>query len=356
MAYVYTNHYDFQERALKLKDADGKDPSFYLLLSADRGPGKTFSVCRYFLERFEETGEQFILFRRYQRELGAAAQGTFKGVFNELHPDWYMKETIKQKGTYSVITLYKGKDDPAPKECGYCIPLSMCSSVKSVSSEFVKCKWGLFDEMQPKRKQDYLPDEFSLFYDVYKSVARGEGKAVRQFKVVFTSNTIDIDDPYMYAFGLSSKIQEDTMLYRGKRVIYERVEVSGLKEMHANSDIDIAAQTYLKKRGSNLWLNTDGSLVCKPDKWGHGRYLATLQYGVDDVGLLYYPQVGLWYITRKVDKYCKHKYNLTLATGATNTPILKSVTLFKQLHKALYAGQVRVHDSALQTMLLEVLH
>lgn len=357
MAYLYKNHYDFQERLKDMKDADGEDASFFLICSSSRGPGKTFSVCKFLLENYENKGEQFILFRRLQRELGAAAQGTFKGVFNELHPDWFMKETIKQKGTYSVITLYKGKDDPAPKEVGYVVPLNMCSAIKGISSEFVNCTWGFFDEFQPRQKREYLqPDEFGLFYDCYKSIARGDGKAVRPFRVVFSSNTIDIDDPYLFSFGIASKIQEDTMLYRGKRVIYERVEVDGLKQMHAESDIDIACGNYLKKRGSNLWLNTDSSLVDKPKNWGHGHYLATLQYGKDNVGLLYYPQVGIWYLSRQIEKNNKNVYNLTLSTGATNTPVLKSVTLFRQLHDAFYGGRVRVHDTALQTMLLDVLH
>lgn len=356
MAYVYKNHYDIQERLKDMNDATGQPASFLLIMSADRGPGKTFSVCRMLIEEYEKTGKQFILFRRLQRELGAAAQGTFKGYFNEEHPSWFMKETIKQKGTYSVVKLYKGPEDEKGAEVGYVIPLNMVTNIKSVSSEFVNCDWGFFDEFQPKLKREYLPDEFGIFYDCYKSIARGEGKAVRPFRVVFSANTIDIDDPYMFAFGLSSKIQEDTMLYRGDRVIYERVEVDGLKAMHASSDIDKAAATYLKRRGSNLWLNTDSSLVCKPTKWGHGTYLATLQYAGDEVGLLYYPAVGIWYISRTVEKNCKNKFNLTLATGATNTPVLKSVTLFKQLHTAFYAGQVRVHDTALQTMLLDVLH
>lgn len=355
MAYIYKGHYDIQERLKDMTDNTGKPASFLLVMSADRGPGKTFSICRMLLENFEKTGEQFVMFRRLQRELGSAAQGTFKGYFNEMHPDWFMRETIKQKGTYSVITLYKGVNDENPQEVGYVIPLNMVSNIKSVSSEFVNCTWGFFDEFQPKQKREYLPDEFGLFYDCYKSIARGEGKAVRPFRVVFSSNTIDIDDPYLFAFGLSSKIQEDTMLYRGNRVIYERVEVEGLKKMHAESDIDQACQAYLEKRGSNLWLNTDSSLVDRPKKWGHGTYICTIEYNGDAMGVLYYPQVHLWYISRTIEKNCRYKYNLTLATGATNDPVLKSVSLFRKLRDALYSGQVRVHDTSQQVMLMEVL-
>lgn len=355
MAYIYKGHYDIQTRLKDMTDCNGKPAAFLLCMSSTRGPGKTFSICRMLVENFEKTNEQFILFRRLQRELGSAAQGTFKGYFNEIHPTWFMKETIKQKGTYSVITLHKGPDDENPQEVGYVVPLNMVSNIKSVSSEFVNCTWGFFDEFQPKQKREYLPDEFGLFYDCYKSIARGEGKAVRPFRVVFSSNTIDIDDPYLFAFGLSSKIQEDTLLYRGDRVIYERVEVEGLKEMHAESDIDVAAKSYLQKRGSNLWLNTDSSLVCKPAKWGHGTYIATVEYMGDKIGVLYYPQIRLWYLSRTIEKNCRYKYNMTLANGATNEPVLKSVPLFKKLKNALWAGQVRVHDTALQVMLMDVL-
>lgn len=360
MAYQYKGHYDIQTRLKDMADSTGQPASFLFVMSSDRGPGKTFSVCKMLIENFEATGEKFILFRRYSRELGSTAQGIFKGYFTAIHPDWNMKETIKKKGGYSIINLYKGEEEK-PVEVGYVLPLNMMTDIRNGSSEFVDATWGFFDEFQPKLKREYLPNEFDIFYDVYKSIARGgkkgeEGKAVRPFRVVFVSNTIDIDDPYLYAFGLSSKIQEDTMLYRGKRVIYERVEVEGLKQMHAESDIDVACQNYLKKKGNNLWLNTDSSLVCKPDGWGHGTYIATLTYSGEDFGLLHYGGTGFWYLTRTIEKNCKHKYNLTLATGATNTPVLKSVTLFRQLRDAFYAGKVRVHDTALQTILLDVLH
>ena len=165
MAYIYKNHYDIQERLKDMNDATGQPASFLLIMSEDRGSGKTFSVCRMLIEEYEKTGKQFILFRRLQRELGAAAQGTFKGYFNEVHPTWYMKETIKQKGTYSVVKLFKGPEDEKGAEVGYVIPLNMVTNIKSVSSEFVNCDWGFFDEFQPKLKREYLPDEFGIFYD-----------------------------------------------------------------------------------------------------------------------------------------------------------------------------------------------
>lgn len=360
MAYMYKGHYDIQERLKDMADSTGQPASFLFCMSADRGPGKTFSVCRMLIENFEETGEKFILFRRYSRELGSTAQGIFKGYFTACHPEWSMRETIKKKGGYSIISLIKGEDEK-PIDCGYVLPLNMMTDIRNGSSEFVDATWGFFDEFQPKLKREYLPNEFDIFYDVYKSIARGgkkgeEGHAVRPFRVIFVSNTIDIDDPYLYAFGLSSKIQDDTMLYRGNRVIYERVEVEGLKEMHSNSDIDIACSEYLKKRGNNLWLNTDASLVARPDGWGHGTYIATLEYCGDKFGLLYYSQKGLWYVTRKVEKNCKNVFNIALKEGATLNPVLKSVTLFKQIHEALYAGRVRVHDTSIQAILLDVFH
>lgn len=360
MAYQYKGHYDIQERLKDMADSTGQPASFLFIMSSDRGPGKTFSVCRMLIENFLENGEKFILFRRYSRELGSSAQGIFKGYFTAIHPTWYMKETIKKKGGYSIVSLYKGEEEK-PVDVGYVLPLNMMTDIRNGSSEFVDATWGFFDEFQPKLKREYLPNEFDIFYDVYKSVARGgkageEGKAVRPFRVVFVSNTIDIDDPYLYAFGLSSKIQDDTMLYRGNRVIYERVEVEGLKQMHAESDIDVACESYLRKKGNNLWLNTDSSLVAKPDSWGHGTYIATLELYGEKLGLLYYSQAGFWYISRKTEKNCKNIYNMTLKDGATLNPVLKSVTLFRQLHDALYAGRVRVHDTMIQSMLLEVFH
>lgn len=352
MAKLYQDHYNC-EKLVNSKDKNGQTPIFYVVCSVERGPGKTYSFSKKLFENFLSTGQKFILLTRNKGDLGNVAAGILDSYLAPEYPDYRIFEKIQMKGVFSVIYAEKGFGDEKERhEIGYVIPLRCADMIKKISSLFYDATAFFFDEFQPKGT--YLKDEVGLFYDIYKSIARGEGKAVRYMPVYMASNTIQIQNPYFVAFGLTSAIQSNTKFYRGDQVVYERCEIDGLAEMHRQSGIDIALKSYLNKRGDNTWLNDNNSLVAKPGDWGRGLYICTLKYQNQLLGLYEYPSAGLTYISRQIQRNCRYTYNLTL-DGDLNIPMIKSAQIFKNLRDKFFKGQVRCSDGGIQQILIDVL-
>ena len=258
------------------------------------------------------------------------------------------------KGVFSKIYASSGAgENRKVNECGYVIPIRAADQIKKISSLFYDATAFYFDEFQPSSNSSYLKDELGLLYNIYKSIARGDGSAIRYMPIYMASNTITLGNPYFIGLGLNSKIQSNTKFYRGDGVVFEMCVVEGLAEAHASAPIDQAMKTYLAKRGDNVWINDNDSLVCKPDKWGRAIYICTLVYNDKRYGLRLYPNVGFKYVSRSVDNSCQYVYNLTL-DGDLNIPLLKTTQLMLKLKDELYKGMVRVSDGGTQQMLVDV--
>lgn len=353
MAKKYQEHYDCSKLINSL-DAEGEKPCFYIVCSRYRGPGKTFQFSKLMIEHFLETGERFILFTRNKGDLGSVAPGILDSYVAYQYPNWTVTETIQMKSVYSKITLSMGEgEDIQKKDIGYVIPIRAADQIKKISSLFYDCWCFYFDEFQPMDRGTYLKDEVDLLLNIYKSIARGGGSAVRYMPIFMASNTINLGNPYFNALGLNRGIQSNTRFYKGKGVVFENCDVEGLAEMHSNSAIERALAPHLARKGDNMWIGDNDSLVAKPDDWGRGRYVATLVYNNEKLGVYSYDNVGITYISRKVDQTCQYVYNLTLE-GDLNIPALKLSGLLDTLKKRLFAGLIRVSDGGIQNVLMDV--
>lgn len=354
MAKLYKKHYNCQ-RLVNSLDADGDKPAFFIVCSKLRGPGKTFSFSELLIEKFLEEGKKFILLTRNMGDLGNVASGILDGFLQERHKDMSVSEKIQMKGVFSKIYLNKGTgDDKATEECGYVIPIRAADQIKKISSMFYDAWCFYFDEFQPMNRATYLKDEVDLLYNIYKSIARGEGSAVRYMPVYMASNTITLGNPYFTAFGLNRAIQSNTKFYKGHGVIFENCDVEGLKELHENSAIDKALRAHKERKGDNMWINDADSLVCKPDNWGRGDYICTLKYGDESIGVLKY-QNGYTYLSRKVDQQCSNIYSLTLDDNTLNIPLLRTRGNYLYvLRDYFYKGLIRVQDTNLQNILMDI--
>ncbi len=353
MSKKYDQHYDCTKLITSL-DADGKKPAFFVVCSKMRGPGKTFQFSKLMIEKFLETGEKFILLTRNKGDLGSVAPGVLNSYVAYQYPSWNVTETIQMKSVYSKITLSMGDgEECVKKDCGYVIPIRAVDMIKKISSLFYDCWCFYFDEFQPMDRGTYLKDEVDNLYNIYKSVARGDGSATRYMPIFMASNTINLGNPYFNALGLNRAIQSNTRFFRGHGVVFENCEVAGLEELHHSSAIDRALAPHLSRKGDNMWIGDNDSLVAKPDKWGRGRYVATLVYNNERMGVYSYDQVGFTYISRITEKSCQYVYNLTLE-GDLNIPALKLSGLLETLRKRLWAGLIRVSDGGIQNILLDV--
>lgn len=353
MAKLYQEHYN-NSKLINSLDSDGEAPCFFIVCSKLRGPGKTHSFSKLLITKYLEEGKKFILLTRNMGDLGNVAAGILDGYLQFEHPEISISETIQMKGVFSKIIASTGTgEDVVKNEIGYVIPLRAADQIKKISSMFYDAWCFYFDEFQPMNRSTYLKDEVDLLYTIYKSIARGEGKAVRYMPVYMASNTITLGNPYFTAFGLNREIQSNTRFYKGKGIVFENCDVEGLKEMHENSAIDRALAPHKARKGDNLWINDSNALVCKPDAWGRGTYICTLKYIDETIGVLKY-QNGYTYLSRKVDATCQNIFSLTLDDNTLNIPLLKTRNYLDILRQNFYKGTVRVQDASLQNMLMDV--
>ena len=353
MGKEYQNHYD-NTKLINSLDADGERPAFYIVCSRERGPGKTFSFSKLLINNFLEKGEKFILLTRNMGDLGNVAAGILDGYLQFEHPEISVEEKIQMKGVFSKIFMKSGKgEDATCDECGYVIPIRACDQIKKISSMFYDATSFYFDEFQPMANATYLKDELGLLYNIYKSVARGDGSAIRYMPVYMASNTITLGNPYFEGLGLNGAIQSNTKFYKGHGVVFENCVVEGLAEAHKSSSIDRAMSKYLERKSSNVWINDNDSLVAKPDNWGRSVYTCTIIYNDQQLGVYMYPVIGFRYISRKCDKNSPYIYNLTL-DGKLNFPLLRTTPFLDTLRKEFFKGIVRVSDVGLQQMLMEI--
>lgn len=353
MSKKYQEHYNCTKLITSL-DADGEVPCFFVVCSKLRGPGKTFQFSKLMIEHFMETGEKFILLTRNKGDLGSVAPGILDSFVAYAYPEWTVTETIQMKSVYSKVTLSMGEGkEVQKKDIGYVIPIRAADQIKKISSLFYDCWCFYFDEFQPMDRSTYLKDEVDMLLNIYKSIARGGGSAVRYMPIYMASNTINLGNPYFNALGLNRAIQSNTKFYKGHGVVFENCDVEGLAELHSNSAIERALAPHLARKGDNLWIGDNDSLVAKPDGWGRGRYVATLVYNGERFGVFSYDQIGITYICHTVEKSCQYIYNLTLE-GELNIPALKMTGLLDTLRKRLFAGLIRVSDGGVQNVLMDV--
>ena len=205
------------------------------------------------------------------------------------------------------------------------------------------------DEFMPLDGK-YLPDEPELLKTIYDTV---NGK-IEDLPVIMTANCINIGNPYFCLPGirLNSKIQSNTKEMKTDTCVYENVTVKGLADKHMNSGMNRAYGKTGTEYVNNSWIGDNNSLVCKPDKWGHGIYICTIGCNNQHFGVLLYQNVSMLYVTRKVDRSCKDIYNLNME-GELYNPLLRTNTYLMKIRDWFYQGRVRVADGNIQRMLLD---
>ena len=327
-----------------------------MFVSRVRGPGKTFSFAQKLIKDYDKKGNKFVLFTRTQSEVGSVAAGILNGYLQVADPSAVITEKRRMGGKYSLIYRERGyEDDKEIENIGYVIAINAADKIKLVSSQFVDATQACFDEFQPDHSSTYLQDEVGKFLTIHTSLARGGGESRRYFPVYMASNTISIANPYFVELGLTSKIQSNTKFYRGSGYVYERCEIEGLAQKHAETGMSKAfAKQDVLDFGDNSWLNDNETcVVSAPGDWGKGIYIATLKDKTRSYAVKYYPQVGLYYLDYAVDRSCKYVYNLTV-DGDLNIPLIRSGAIFQQLRRYFQMGQVRFKNQQLKNVVLSL--
>ena len=289
-------------KLLSLTDIDGDKPEI-IICTSNRSAGKTTWFNRYFVKRFKEHGEKFMLIYRYKYEIEDCAEKFFKdirGLF--FHGD--TMESKARNGIYRELYLNN-------RPCGYAISLNSADQLKKYSHLFSDTTRMLFDEFQSENN-DYLSDEIKKFISVHTSVSRGQGSQSRYVPVYMLSNNVNILNPYYAELGIGERLMPDTNFLRGKGYVLEQgfnesacLAQQGSKFMQAFSGND-----YVTYSGTKGYLYTDGAFIERLN--GANNYICTLRFDGKEYAIKEYPNEQLMYCDENVDKYFK----LRIAVGA----------------------------------------
>lgn len=327
----------------------GVYPETFMAMS-NRGGGKTYPFTKCLMWAAMKYDFKIGLLCRTKNQLGKYWNGVFGGVLDDIWNEWKCEEKVCSK-LYSEVIM---ECEDERKSVGYVLPLNSAYGLKNHSSLIKDCDVLFMDEFQ---SPDGIPDEMDKYDTMHITIARGDDGGVdygaRYLPTILCSNSLSITNKYMAFFGLMSKIQSNTKLYRGEgisllrfknevvaenqmRTAYYR---SKMKTAQSASDID------------NAWLNDNGACVGKPE--GKSYYVATVIDGSVRYGVHYYYESGLYYVGRNIDSSCRSVYS-TMAGSELNSPVIKTAYVFAQLRAAYSSGTCMFSDQALKECMSKI--
>lgn len=306
-------------KLLSLKDINGKTPEIYMC-TTNRTGGKTTYFSRLCVNRFLDNGSKFMLLYRFNYELDMCAEKFFKDIGRLFFPDYEMEGIKKGHGKYVELFL----NDVS---CGYAIALNDADMIKKQSHLFSDTDRMFFDEFQSETNH-YCPDEIRKFLSVHTSVARGQGKQYRYVPVYMTANPVTLLNPYYIEMGIADRISDNTRYLRGDGFILEQGYVESAAKVQKESGFNRAfkANAYTAYSTEAIYLNDNKAFIEHPK--GRSKYLATLKYENTEFALRSFPDSGIIYCDRKVDKSYTGKITVTTTDHQINYVMLKSNDMF----------------------------
>lgn len=307
-------------KLLSMKDINGDRPEIYLC-TTNRTGGKTTYFGRLCINRFLDKGEKFALIYRYNYELDDVCDKFYKDIGSLFFPDHTMTNKRRASGMFHELFL----DDVS---CGYAISLNGADQIKKYSHLFSDVKRMVFDEFQSETNH-YCNNEVEKLQSVHTSVARGQGEQVRYVPVYMLSNPVSIINPYYVAFGISSRLRDDTKFLRGDGFVLEQGFIDSASKAQKESGFNRAFgldSKYNAYSAEAVYLNDNKSFIEKPA--GIGRYICTLRYGGTEFAIREYAESGILYCDDRPDATFATKISVTTDDHGINYVMLKRNDFF----------------------------
>lgn len=306
-------------KLLSLKDINGDVPEIYIC-TTNRTGGKTTYFGRLFVNRFLDKSEKFALLYRYNYELADCANKFFKDLNTLFFRGHEMTSKPVAKGVFHELFL-------DGLSCGYAIALNSSDNVKKYSHLFSDVKRMLFDEFQSETN-NYAPEEITKFQSIHNSIARGQGEQARYVPVYMLSNPVSIINPYYVAWGVASRLRDDTRFLRGEGWVLEQgfVESASLAQKQSAFNRAFGNNKYNAYASEAVYLNDNKAFVDKPT--GAGKYVCTLKYNGTFFALREYADSGIIYVDDKADLTYPLKITVTTDDHEINYIMLRNNDLF----------------------------
>lgn len=193
---------------------------FISMSVGNRSTGKSFNWKRYCVRKFLKEGKEFIYLRRQRKELDFVCPTWFNDI-SEKFPEWgyeykkgkmYLTKTVEPEPEPEPETPRRGRPrtkEPEPTKISYLMGHTMhladTQAMKGISMENIDTIF--FDEFLPDNnvylRKDNPLYEPEMLMNIYTSVARGYGRAIRpEVKIICVANNVTLFNPYFSYFGV----------------------------------------------------------------------------------------------------------------------------------------------------------
>ena len=313
-----------------------------------RSIGKTFCWTEYCINQWIKKQRKFIIVKRYRDDVRAIADKFFdNNAFK--HPDL----SFDADGFSSPDG---GKFYINGEQVGMTVALNVATRMKGISASDYDLIW--FDEFLNEDDR-YLGNEVGKCFNLYQSVARGYGQAIRpNVKFVFTANHVSMNNPYFRELHIRDKVRLGTKytVDDDRAWVVEFTDNPQIeKEILATPFGKMIAKTQYGEYAlkSKFYLD-DPTFIEKPK--GDSGYVCSLAWESKLFGVYEYLDAGLLFISHNADKNCKTTFALTTADHKPNYTMLykaSSNPIYQYLKYAYDNAFLRFQDDECKYMFME---
>ena len=171
----------------------------YNIIFGERSNGKTYSVYKYAIEQYAQTGKQLAIIRRFDEDFRGKRGAT---MFEAVNTNEEVKKATK--GEWTHIYYYASRwyfckyedDKRITNEKPFAYGFSLSAMEHDKSTSYPDVTTVLFDEFLTRTI--YLTDEFVLFMNVLSTIIRDR----KDVKIFMLGNTVNKYCPYFGEMGL----------------------------------------------------------------------------------------------------------------------------------------------------------
>lgn len=174
-----------------------KNDGQYYVIIGERSNGKSYALNEYILDKFFQTGEQFVYVKRYDEDI---KKKYMQEVFPPLEKYILEKYGKRIKFYQGQWLAYNDGESGKLSDCevmGFAMSLAQANRYKGTAYPHVTTI--LFEEFM-SIDCSYIPDEINMFLNLVSTVVRYRTNV----KVFMLANTISKYSPYFSALGLKA--------------------------------------------------------------------------------------------------------------------------------------------------------
>lgn len=310
----------------------------YNFFTGARGCGKTFSFKVTAIERFKESGGQFVYLRRYASELEPKKIASF---FDE--------PALKKKFPDDQIIVENDTAFINGHPFGYFRSLSRQLTDKGIQT-FDDVTLVCMDEfIIAKNRLNYLPNEPELFEDALENISR-----LRDVQYVLLSNAVTMINPYYLFYNIRFTPNSPNVYNRGD-ILAVRIDSAEYSAYKANTRRGkvLAGTKYFDYAFMNeARFDNETNLERKTVD---ARLLAAVEISGRNLGIWKSVKFGKYYISEH-SKGARIKYVFDFAeTNAAGIMINYKSAIMKNVMRAAAQGRLYYENQTCKNLFLKII-